>query len=57
MWRPVTSDERFTPKIFIDWMAARQGLHKEDFGIAPAVVISWSRRVIESLAEAVGAKA
>lgn len=55
--RRVRSDERFTPRIFIDWVAAQWGLQKEDFGVAPAVVISWSRRVIESLAEAVGAEA
>ena len=49
-------DERFTPQMYIDYYISRKGITLEDMGIAPVAVISWGRRVIQSLAEATGAQ-
>ncbi len=29
--------ERFTPKMYIEWYARKEGLSIEDFGVAPVV--------------------
>jgi len=50
------SDERFTAQMFISWYAAQQGVSVEELGVTPVVVLSWSRRVVQSLAEATGAQ-
>ena len=49
-------EERFTAQMLIDWYVEQQGLTVEALGVAPVVVLSWSRRVVESLAEAAGAQ-
>jgi len=49
-------DERFTPHMFVSWYAAQRGVAVKDLGVAPVVVLSWSRRVVQSLAEDIGAQ-
>jgi len=49
-------EERFTAQMLIDWYVEQQGLTVEALGVAPVVVLSWSRRVVESLAEVAGAQ-
>ncbi len=49
-------EERFNPGMYVDYYTSQQGISVEDIGVAPVVIISWGRRVIQSLAEAVGAQ-
>lgn len=49
-------EERFTPQMFINYVASRRGRPIGDLGVAPVVVLSWSRRVIESMAKTIGAR-
>jgi uridine phosphorylase len=54
--RMSTMDERFTAQMFVSWYAAQQGVTIEDLGVAPVITLSWSRRIVQSLAEAIGAQ-
>ncbi|MFX1486301.1 MAG: nucleoside phosphorylase [Promethearchaeota archaeon] len=47
--------ERFTPKMFMHYIASRKDINIEDMGVRPIVVLSWWTGVIKSLAEATGA--
>ncbi len=47
--------ERFTAQMLVDYHASRKGIAVQDIGVAPVVVISWNRRVVQSMADAVGA--
>ncbi len=49
-------DERFTAQMFVSWYAAQRQIAIDDLGVAPAAVLSWSRRVVQSLAEAIDAQ-
>jgi uridine phosphorylase len=49
-------DERFNPQMTINHFASQQGITVEDIGVAPIVVISWGRGVIQSLADTIGAQ-
>lgn len=49
-------EERFNAQMFVRYATSRRGIAVEDLGVAPAAVISWSRSVIQSLADAVGAE-
>ncbi|MEW6047207.1 MAG: nucleoside phosphorylase [Bacillota bacterium] len=48
-------DEHITPQMFIDYVLRTRGLSRESMGVAPVVVGSWSRRVVERLKESLGA--
>ena len=48
-------DELFTPQMTIERYASRQGIKVAEIGVAPTVVISWGRDVIQSVAEAISA--
>lgn len=48
--------ERFTPEMFIDYIASKQGITLEEMGVKPIVVLSWWTGVIKSLARAIGAQ-
>jgi uridine phosphorylase len=50
------TQERFTPQMYVEYYASQRGISVQDIDVAPVVVISWGRGVIESLAEAVGAQ-
>lgn len=47
---------RFTPKMYADYYAEKQGITIEDMNVAPVVVVSWSSRVIEAFADSIGAQ-
>jgi uridine phosphorylase len=47
-------EERFNAQMFVNYAASRRDVTVEDFGVAPVTVISWSRSVIQSLADATG---
>ena len=49
-------EERFTPKMFVDYFTSKQDHTIEDMGVKPIVVISWGIGVTRSLAKSVGAK-
>jgi uridine phosphorylase len=49
-------DVRFTPKMYVDYYAAKQGITVEEMNVAPIVVVSWAPSVIESFAESTGAQ-
>lgn len=49
-------EERFTPQMYLDYYITRRGISVKDIGVAPVAVISWGQRVIQSLADAVGAQ-
>ncbi len=49
-------DERFTPRMFIEWRAKQEGRAIEDYGVAPVVVLSWHPETIQGLAKAIDAK-
>lgn len=49
-------DERFTPQMYVDYYTSRKGIEIKDIGVAPVAVISWGPRVIQALAEAIGAE-
>lgn len=51
-----SADEaHFTPQMTLRHYTTRHGISIEDIGVAPIVVISWGRSVIEELANAIGA--
>lgn len=50
------SEERFTPHMYVDYYTSQRGISVDEIGVAPVVVISWGRDVIQSLAKAVGAQ-
>jgi uridine phosphorylase len=49
-------EERFSARMFLDHVATQRGISIRDIDVAPVVVLAWSRRVIQSLADAVGAQ-
>jgi uridine phosphorylase len=49
-------EERFTPQMFVDYYIAQQGISVEDIGVGPFVVVTWSKSMVESLAEMTGAQ-
>ena len=49
-------DARFTPQMVIAHFVSQKGISVEDIGVAPVVVVSWGRDVIQSLANATGAQ-
>ncbi len=44
-------EERINPRMAINYFVSQQGITVEDIGVASIVVISWGRRVIQSLAD------
>lgn len=50
------TEERFTPRMFVEFFLKSSGKTIEDMKIAPIVVVSWFDRVIESLAKKTGAQ-
>lgn len=50
------TEERFTPQMYLDYYTAQRDISVEDIGVAPLAVISWGGKVIDALAEAVGAE-
>ena len=49
-------EERINPRMTINYFVSQQGITVEDIGVASIVVISWGRRVIQSLADTIGAQ-
>jgi uridine phosphorylase len=49
-------EERFSAKMFVDYLAAQSGRGISDFGVKPVVVVSWSRRVADSFAKSIRAQ-
>ena len=49
-------DELFTPTTVIDWYTTQEGITTDEIGVAPVAVVSWGKRVIESLADVIGAQ-
>lgn len=49
-------DERFTAQMFIRSYTTQRQIAIDDLGVAPVVVLSWSRRFVQSLAEGIGAQ-
>lgn len=49
-------EERFTPRMYIDYYTKRHGFAVKDIGVAPVVVISWSPTVVQGFAEITGAQ-
>lgn len=49
-------EELFTPQESIQHFVQLRGISVEDIGVAPHVVISWGRRMIEEMAAAIEAK-
>ncbi len=50
------SDAHFSPEDFINYYASTKGITIPEIGVAPLVVLSWSARVVQLMAEASGAK-
>jgi len=42
--------------MFVEWEAKQSGLTKEDFGVTPIVVLTWSLRTAQALAKEIDAK-
>jgi uridine phosphorylase len=49
-------EERFTPSMVVEDWLARHGLTREALGVAPVVVLSWGRRIVDALAQGLGAE-
>ncbi len=49
-------EELVTPRVTIEHFIARRGISVEDIGVAPFVIVSWGHRVIEQMAERIGAR-
>ncbi len=49
-------EERFTAQMVVEYHISRRGITVEDVGVAPVVIVSWGQRVIQSLADDVGAE-
>ena len=47
--------DRITPQMVIEHHTRRRGIHIEEIGIRPIVVVSWGQRIIEWLAKKTGA--
>jgi len=47
---------RFTPKMYVNYYAEKQGISIEELKVAPIVVVSWAPSVIEAFAESIGAR-
>lgn len=45
------SDSHINPQDYLDYYTSTKGITVEEIGVAPLVVISWSEKVITSLAE------
>jgi len=48
-------DELYTPQNTIEHFIQQRGIKVEDIGVAPHVIISWGRRIIEQLAQRIDA--
>ena len=49
-------EEYVTPQMHIDYHTTQQHISIEDIGVAPVVVISWSRDITQSFANTIGAQ-
>lgn len=47
-------DAVFTPRMIVDYYAAREGIDVKDIGVAPIVLIVWGGHLTHRLAEAIG---
>ena len=50
------TDVRYTPSMSIQNLANQCGIRVEEIGVAPLVVVSWSRKLIDSFAAQIGAE-
>jgi len=48
--------EHFTPQMYLDYYTQHKNISIADIGVAPVVVVSWGRGVIDEMAEATGAE-
>jgi len=48
--------EHVTPKLYLDYYTQQNNISIADIGVAPVVVISWGREVIDELAATTGAE-
>jgi len=49
-------EERFTPKMLVDYRLRLRGMSLDELGLAPVVVITWMSRVARALTETTGAQ-
>ncbi len=49
-------DELFTPQMVVEHHITRRGITIDEIGVAPIVVVSWGRHVIQSLAQTIEAQ-
>lgn len=54
--RRVITKERFTAEMTVFWHAKENKISIEDIGVAPVVVLSWNRKIIQSFAETADAQ-
>jgi uridine phosphorylase len=48
-------EERFTAKMYVEYIAKHKGISIQEIGVAPTVVISWGQKVIHSFIEKLNA--
>jgi len=49
-------NERFTAKMYMDYVVSQRGITIGDLNVAPVVILSWSQKIIRSMAEATKAE-
>jgi len=50
------SDVRFTPQMTIQHLVSQRGIHIEEIGVAPVVILTWSRKLVDYFATQIGAE-
>lgn len=49
-------DVRFTPQMTIQHLLTQRGIQIEDIGVAPVVMLTWSRKLVDDFAAQIGAE-
>lgn len=49
-------NERFTARMYLDYVLSKKGITLKALEVAPIVILSWSRNVIESMAKSINAE-
>jgi uridine phosphorylase len=49
-------EARFTGKMAVDYLLSREGITLQDMHVAPIIVVTWGRKLVQKLAISTGAK-
>lgn len=49
-------NERFTARMYLDYVLSKKGITLKALEVAPVVILSWSRNWVESMAKSINAE-